>query len=50
MRTYTLKPGDSLTKIAQRVYGSKDSVRVILRANKFPNPDNVPVGAVINLP
>ena len=50
MRTYTLKPGDSLTKIAQRVYGSKDSVRIILRANKIPNPDNVPVGAVINLP
>ena len=49
-RTYTLKPGDSLTKIAQRVYGSKDSVRIILRANKFANPDNVPVGAVIILP
>ncbi|MBQ9640342.1 MAG: HU family DNA-binding protein [Bacteroidaceae bacterium] len=49
-KTYTLKPGDSLTKIAQQFYGSKDSVRVILRVNKFANPDNVPVGAVINLP
>jgi len=45
-----MKPGDSLTKIAQKMYGSKDSVRLILRANKFPNPDNIPVGATINLP
>jgi len=49
-KTYVMKPGDSLTKIAQKMYGSKDSVRLILRANKFPNPDNIPVGATINLP
>lgn len=49
-KTYVMKPGDSLTKIAQKMYGSKDSVRVILSANKFPNPDNIPVGATINLP
>ena len=49
-KTYVMKPGDSLTKIAKQMYGSKDSVRLILRANKFPNPDNIPVGATINLP
>lgn len=48
--TYVMKPGDSLTKLSQRFYGTKDSVRAIIRLNKFPNPDNVPVGATVKLP
>lgn len=49
-KTYVMKPGDSLTRLSQRFYGTKDSVRAIIRVNSFPNPDNVPVGATINLP
>lgn len=48
--TYVLQKGESLTRISQRFYGTKDSVRAIIRANQFANPDNVPVGAVIKLP
>jgi nucleoid-associated protein YgaU len=45
-----MKPGDSLTKLSQKFYGTKDSVRAIIRVNNFPNPDNVPIGARIKLP
>ena len=45
-----MKPGDSLTKLSQRFYGTKDSVRAIIKANQFPNPDNVPIGATVKLP
>ena len=49
-KTYVMKPGDSLTKLSQKFYGTKDSVRAIIRVNNFPNPDNVPIGARIKLP
>lgn len=48
--TYVIQQGESLTRIAKRFYGSKDSVRTIIRANKIKNPDNVPAGATIKLP
>ena len=49
-KTHTMEKGQSLTKISQMYYGTKDSVRAIIRVNKFDNPDNVPIGAVIKLP
>lgn len=49
-KTYQIKKGDSLTRISQRFYNTKDSVSAIIRANKFKDPNNVPIGAVINLP
>ena len=49
-KTYVIKKGETLTLISRRFYGTKDSVRAIIRANTFANPDNVPVGAVIKLP
>ena len=49
-KTYVLKKGESLTRISQRFYGTKDSVRAIIRVNTFANPNNVPAGAVIKLP
>lgn len=47
---YVIKKGESLTKISQKFYGTKDSVYAIIKANRFRNPDNVPVGTVIKLP
>ena len=49
-KTYVIKRGETLTLISRRFYGTKDSVKAIIRVNVFPNPDNVPVGAVIKLP
>ena len=48
--TYIMKKGESLTRISQRFYGTKDSVRAIIRSNDFIDPDNVPVGAKVKLP
>lgn len=47
---YVIKKGESLTRISQRFYGTKDSVRAIIRVNDFIDPDNVPIGAKIKLP
>lgn len=47
---YIIKKGESLTLISQRFYGTKDSVRAIIRANDFTDPDNVPIGAKVKLP
>ena len=48
--THVIQRGESLTRISQRYYGTKDSVRAIIRVNAFNDPDNVPVGAVVKLP
>lgn len=47
---YIMKKGESLTRISQRFYGTKDSVRAIIRINDFIDPNNVPIGAKIKLP
>ena len=49
-KTCVLQKGESLTRVSQRIYGTKDSVRAIIRKNNFSNPDNVPAGATILLP
>lgn len=49
-KTHRMQRGESLTRISQKYYGTKDSVRAILRVNTFANPDNIPVGAVVELP
>lgn len=48
--THRMQRGESLTRISQKYYGTKDSVRAIIRINTFADPDNVPVGAVVKLP
>lgn len=48
--TYVVKKGETLTRIAMRVYGTKDSVKAIIRLNTLVNPNNVPAGAKIKLP
>lgn len=51
-RTYTIKSGDNLYKIARVAYGNSNRWRDILRANKrvIVDPGNLKVGTVIVLP
>ena len=49
-KTYTMKVGDTLTKLARRFYGSPSYVVEIINANNFSDPNNVLVGAVVVLP
>ncbi|MHC4415860.1 MAG: LysM peptidoglycan-binding domain-containing protein [Planctomycetota bacterium] len=50
--TYTIKPGDSLSEIAQRLLQSADKWRQLYELNRdvISDPDHVQVGTVINLP
>jgi len=51
-RPYTVKKGDSLAVIAQRELGTTKRAKDILELNRklIKNPDNVPLGATIQLP
>lgn len=51
-QTYTVVRGDSLSKIAKRVYGDANKWRLIHEANKasIKNPDLIYPGQVITLP
>ena len=51
-RTYTVTPGDSLSKIAKREYGDAAKWPVIFEANrdKIKDPDLIHPGQVLTLP
>lgn len=49
-KTYVMKPGDFVTRIAIQEYGDKNIAPYIIVHNAFPDPDNVPVGEEIKLP
>jgi nucleoid-associated protein YgaU len=51
-QTYTVKKGDSLSKIAKRVYGDAQQWRRIHEANRdiIDNPDLIHPGQVLKLP
>ena len=51
-KTYTVKKGDSLSKIAKRVYGDAQQWRKIHEANRdiIDNPDLIYPGQVLKLP
>ena len=50
--TYTVKSGDSLSKIAKHVYGDADKWHAIYEANKdkIKNPGLIYPGEVLTLP
>lgn len=49
---YTVKSGDSLSKIAQEVYGSANEYNKIFEANKpmLSSPDKIYPGQVLRIP
>jgi nucleoid-associated protein YgaU len=51
-KTYTVKAGDNLTKIARQVYGDGNKWKAIYEANrdKIKNPDLIHPGEVLTLP
>jgi len=51
-RTYTIKKGDSLSKIAKQFYGDAKQWNKIFEANKdaIKNPDLIFPGQVIKIP
>lgn len=48
--TYTVQPGDWLSKIAGRAYGDVMAYQKIAQANNISNPDTIEVGTVLKLP
>lgn len=50
--TYTLKEGETLTKVALRFYGTKALWPYLVKHNSdlIKNPDNVPSGVTIKIP
>jgi nucleoid-associated protein YgaU len=51
-RTYTVKVGDTLSKIAKRYYGDSSLYRRIFEANRrvLRDPDDIQVGQVLRIP
>ena len=51
-KTYTVQPGDSLSKIAKQFYGNANSYMKIFEANKdkLSDPDKIQVGQVLKIP
>jgi len=52
IETYTVKKGESIVRISQHYYNSKDLWTLIVKHNSatITNPDNVPAGTVIKIP
>lgn len=47
---YTIRENDSLSKIAEQVYGSQNYWPIIAKLNKIANPNRILVGAKLTLP
>ena len=50
--SYTLRPGETLTRIALKYYGNKKMWPYLVRYNRgvIKNPDNVPIGTTLKIP
>lgn len=50
--TYTIKEGETLTRVSLRFYGTKDLWPYIVQHNRdvIKNPDNVPYGTTLRIP
>src|SRR3974390_2554868 len=49
-QTYTVKPGDSLSKISKIYYGDANQYLKIAQANNIPDPDKIKDGQQLRLP
>ncbi len=47
---YTIKPGDNLSKVSEKFYGSANKYQTIAQHNGIDNPDHIQVGQQINIP
>lgn len=47
---YTVKSGDTLSKIAKRFYGDANHYHQIAKASGIDNPDRIDVGQEVTLP
>lgn len=52
MQTYTVQPGDSLSKISQRFYGSANDYLKIFEANRdqLTDPNKIQAGQTLKIP
>jgi nucleoid-associated protein YgaU len=51
-KTYTVQPGDNLSKISKHFYGDPNQYMKIVNANKetLPDPDKIKPGMELNIP
>ena len=49
-RVHVLQKGETLTTISLYYYHTPDSMRAIWKLNKFPDPNDIPIGTEILLP
>ena len=51
-RTYTVKPGDSLSKISEQFYGNAPAYQKIFEANRdqLSDPDHIRAGQTLKIP
>jgi|SRR5262249_10020304 len=49
-QTYTVQPGDNLSKISKRFYGDANQYMKIANANKIADPDKIKVGQQLVIP
>lgn len=49
-QTYTVQPGDNLSKISKRFYGDAGKYMIIAEANNLDNPDKIKVGQELLIP
>jgi nucleoid-associated protein YgaU len=49
-QTYTVQPGDNLSKISKHFYGDANKYPTILKANQLEDPDKIKVGQQLVIP
>jgi nucleoid-associated protein YgaU len=49
-QTYTVQPGDNLSKISKRFYGDANKYMTIAKANNLEDPDKIKVGQELLIP
>lgn len=48
--THALVRGENISKLAKKIYGSKDCAKYIIRYNGISNPDHIEIGQTLKLP